>query len=156
MSNKLQNLAGIATIFALIIAILALMRDVWDYRVITGPLIPTETTSPKSSPSQFMKNYYTNINENRFKEAWKMLTPSFQTRKSSSYSGYYNWWNSIDRVEIQDVSLISQDSNSATVFVQISYIINGEFKKENPQYFTLVWNSVINNWQINHNNVVSS
>jgi hypothetical protein len=43
MGNKIQTLAAIAGIFGLLVAVLALMRDTFDYKV---PWIPVQSNTP--------------------------------------------------------------------------------------------------------------
>lgn len=51
MNNKLNNFAAIATILALLVAVLALLRDVLDFRVQSAPLPPASSTSTISTPA---------------------------------------------------------------------------------------------------------
>ncbi|NJK45795.1 MAG: hypothetical protein HC933_17385 [Pleurocapsa sp. SU_196_0] len=48
MGNKIQTLAAIAGIFGLLVAVLALMRDTFDYKVpwIPVPWIPVQSNTP--------------------------------------------------------------------------------------------------------------
>jgi hypothetical protein len=102
----------------------------------------------RSSPTQFMRDYYTKINEDKIGEAWQYLTQNFQGNSSSNYSDFYNWWNRVDEVQVKDVSLISQDNERAIVEVRTGYLMSGELREETPQQFTLIWNENIDNWQI--------
>jgi serine/threonine protein kinase, bacterial len=111
-------------------------------------------TAIKISPPQFMRNYYRNINENQIDKSWNMLTPEFQVKSSSSYSEFYSWWNSVDQVNVQDISLVHQDAQTAIVEVRIVYIINGIQKAERVQHFTLNWNARIKDWQISGRNKI--
>ena len=102
----------------------------------------------RSSPTQFMRDYYAKINEDRIGEAWGYLTPNFQGNSSSNYSDFYNWWNRVDEVQVQDVSVISQDNERAIVEGRTSYLVSNELREEAPQQFTLVWNENLDNWLI--------
>ena len=102
------------------------------------------------SPIQFVRDYYTIVNAKELDKAWGMLTPEFQNQdKKSGYSGFSDWWKSVDQVQVQEISLLSQSNDTAKVDVQIAYVIGDNFKKERPQRFTLIWNSRIRSWQIN-------
>jgi hypothetical protein len=114
------------------------------------PTILSSSQPSIPSPIQFVRDYYTIVNAKELDKAWGMLTPEFQNQdKKSGYSGFSDWWKSVDQVQVQEISLLSQSNDTAKVDVQIAYVIGDNFKKERPQRFTLIWNSRIRSWQIN-------
>jgi hypothetical protein len=111
-------------------------------------LVPSQRT-PAPSPIEFIETYYETINIKQFNKAWEMLTPQFQKQVAINYSEFKKWWSNVDKVDIQNISLVSQTDNMAIVTVQIAYVRSKRYEKENPLQYTLIWNSRIKNWQIN-------
>jgi hypothetical protein len=100
------------------------------------PTILSSSQPSIPSPIQFVRDYYTIVNAKELDKAWGMLTPEFQNQdKKSGYSGFSDWWKSVDQVQVQEISF--------------RIAIGDNFKKERPQRFTLIWNSRIRSWQIN-------
>jgi len=112
--------------------------------------VPSPTLETRLSPIQFVRDYYATVNAKEIDKAWGMLTTKFQNGVlTSDYSGFSNWWKSVDQVQVQEISLLSQSNDTAKVDVQIAYVIGDRFEKERPLRLTLVWNDSIKNWQIN-------
>ncbi|GAB1543665.1 hypothetical protein NUACC21_63410 [Scytonema sp. NUACC21] len=110
--------------------------------------VPSQKT-PAPSPIEFIETYYDAVDKNQFDRAWEMLTPQFQKQvPKSGYLEFKQWWSSVDKVDVQSVSLVSQTDNMAIVTIQIAYVIRNRYIKEKLQQFTLIWNSSIKNWQI--------
>ena len=152
-----STLPGILTgVAGIISAVAALIVGLNQAGLINKPSVKTPSSdldtsqhTDRVSPTKFMRDYYTRINENKIGEAWQYLTPNFQTNRSSAYSDFYNWWNKVDKVKVKDVALISQSPEKVIVEVRISYYINGNLREEKPQQFILIWNEGMGNWQIN-------
>lgn len=69
---------------------------------------PSSTAETKPSPIQFVRDYYTSVNAKQLDKAWGMLTPEFQNQDpTSGYSGFSDWWKSVDQVQVQEISLLS-------------------------------------------------
>lgn len=114
------------------------------------PIIEREGQQEKpTSPIQFMHSYYETINNGDIENAWGMLSPQFQRNQPNGFSGYKEWWGEkVDRVIIENISIIEEQEQEATVEVDVQYIINGDTKNETPLTYDLGWNRTINNWQI--------
>ena len=77
----------------------------------------------RPSADEFVKDYYSNINNRQYSDAWSKLSPSFQS-KSSSYSEYTKWWDSVKEIQIGDAHLINQSSDLAVVSIELWYAMN--------------------------------
>ncbi len=110
-----------------------------------------ETTPTKTSAEAAVKNYYSNLNQGKYQQAWNQLSASFQNNQKlhpESYNSYYDWWSKISNIDIQDVKQVSTDTETATVTVQVKYTKkSGESLSQSLELF-LVWNAANKNWAI--------
>jgi hypothetical protein len=93
----------------------------------TPTKIPTEITG-QESPADFIRRYYSLINERDYETAFGMLSNSFKDRfhccnPDGSYQiePYIDWWNTIDRVTVLSVDTNRWSSDKAQVTIQIRY-----------------------------------
>ncbi|MGB6300211.1 MAG: serine/threonine-protein kinase [Rivularia sp. (in: cyanobacteria)] len=111
-----------------------------------GSQIESKTDS-KPSPSQSVVNYYTTINNRNYTNSWNLLSPKFQINKSNNnYSEYTNWWNKVQRVEVEQANTLSKTSNNATVEVRMKYFLKSGRVVSDAQRFKLIWNPTQQNW----------
>ncbi|MGB3641456.1 MAG: serine/threonine protein kinase, partial [Rivularia sp. (in: cyanobacteria)] len=114
-----------------------------------GSQIESPKTDSKPSASQAVVNYYATINNRNYTTTWNLLSPKFQRNKSNNkYSEYTNWWNKVQRVEVERAKTLSTTSNTATVEVQMKYYLKSERVIPDAQRFKLVWNATQQNWNI--------
>lgn len=110
-----------------------------------------EESSPKASAEKAVKNYYSNLNQGQYQQAWKQLSASFQNNQQlhpEGYNSYNNWWTQMNNIAVQDVQQISQSTETATVNVQVKYTKkSGENISQSLELF-LVWNDLDNKWNI--------
>lgn len=99
-------------------------------------------------PSAFIYQYYEKINNNEIEEAWTMLTPGFQSESSDTFEGYLSWWNKVDSVLVNKITLLEEDSETARVKVEVVYLIDNKYAPEEPMELKLVWNKDKEEWQI--------
>ncbi|MCL2933645.1 MAG: hypothetical protein MGG11_15760 [Trichodesmium sp. MAG_R03] len=119
---------------------------------LTSQLISkSENTETKNSAEEAVKNYYLNLNQGKYQQAWSQLSASFQNHQKlhpDGYNSYYDWWSGISNILIQDVQKIKISTNTATVNVQVKYQKkSGENLTQSLRLF-LVWNSANKNWLI--------
>ena len=109
-------------------------------------LVSSENNS-RPLPAQAIRNYYTTINNNDYRTAWNQLTPKFKREKSNNdYSEYVNWWNTVERVEIDQVNTLSATSDTANVEVKLKYRMKDGRVSPNSHTFKLVWNLTQKSW----------
>jgi hypothetical protein len=96
-----------------------------------GVPIPTATFTPwpradYPNPEQFVTSYYESLNSRNYEETWSNLTSEFQ-KNCCSIAGnnpflvYVNWWDSVERVEVQSAYIQDWNANPAIVHVQVNY-----------------------------------
>ena len=111
----------------------------------------TENTQTKNPTEELVKNYYSNLSQGKYQEAWNQLSASFQNNQKlhpEGYNSYYEWWSGISNILIQDVQKINISTDTATVNVQVKCTKkSGENLTQSLKLF-LVWNSVNENWSI--------
>ena len=110
-----------------------------------------ENTQTKNSAEEAIKNYYSNLNEGKYQQAWNQLSASFQNNQRlhpEGYNSYYKWWSGISNVLTQDIQKINISTGTATVNVQVKYTKkSGENITQSLKLF-LVWDSANKNWSI--------
>lgn len=89
--------------------------------------IATEITG-QESPGDFIRRYYSLINDRAYTTTFEMLSNSFKDRfhccnPNGSYQigPYMDWWNTIDRVTVLSVDTERWSSDFAQVTIQIRY-----------------------------------
>lgn len=111
----------------------------------------SDTSALKSAPKrpaadEFVRDYYLNINNRQYGDAWSKLSPKFKSI-SSSYSDYVQWWNSVSKVKIGDINLVSQSSDVAVVNADLWYVMNNEqIFKDSKTLIYLMWSDEDNGW----------
>jgi len=113
---------------------------------------PTPTVTPsqkaKPSPEQFVKSYYSLVNDRQFQNAWKNLTPKFQSDRAGGYSTFTDWWRTIDKVSINGSRLVEVKENSAIIDIDLTYQ-KGKALFPETLRMNLVWDEASGQWQIN-------
>ena len=112
-----------------------------------GSQIKNSVIDSKPSPSKAIVNYYQTINNRDYTTSWNQLSPKFQKNKSNNnFSEYTNWWNKVQKVEVEQTNILSTTSNTATVEVQMKYYLKSGRVISDAQSFKLVWNARQENW----------
>jgi hypothetical protein len=83
-------------------------------------------------------------------DGWARLTADYQRNHAGGFSGYQNFWNQMQRVEISDVSATSSDTVRAT----LDYFYQDGRVVEEQTSFGLVFEDGI--WKIASSDVLSS
>jgi serine/threonine-protein kinase len=91
------------------------------------PFVPTNTMIPTQSNSveQFIRTYYQAINSRNYENTWSLLSETFRASvngpQNGGYQGYVDFWNSVDRVEVTEIKILEQSSQSAKASVVANY-----------------------------------
>ena len=105
--------------------------------------LETLTPTEKSilSPQGAVVTYYELINQRRYKDAWSNLSFEFK-QKSSSYSEYEKWWDSVESVNVSSIKLIEKRNRTAAVNAKIMYFMkDGRQFTQPSELILLVLNS---------------
>lgn len=102
--------------------------------------------SQRPLPTQFVEDYYQNLNYGNYQTAWNQLSTSFQ-QQGGGYSEYVTWWNSVREIRIGQIELIEQDSNKASVYAELTYVTNtGTDYEDTKTRIYLTWDFQSNTW----------
>lgn len=111
-------------------------------------------TLQMSSPEQAVRTYYDLVGQGRYDLTWPVLTEGFKQKfnccaPNYNYTGYTQWWDSVDRVEFGNVQTISQDGNRAVVYVELYYVMNNGERSgiDSMPYITLVYDPALGSWR---------
>jgi hypothetical protein len=105
-------------------------------------------------PEQFVRDYYSTINNRQVPAAWNRLSPRFQKNKElmpKGYSEYLEWWEKqVEQVKINQVLLVTKNTNSAIVEIKLQYFIRKTQRLSSPESIRLflVWDSKNSRWLI--------
>jgi len=112
-----------------------------------GSQVETPMTDSKILPSQAIRRYYTTINNRKYTVGWNQLSQNFKRNKSNNnYSEYTNWWNKVQRVEVEQTKTITTTSSTAKVEVQMKYYLKSGRVVPDAHRFKLVWNANQQTW----------
>jgi serine/threonine protein kinase, bacterial len=113
------------------------------------------STQPKvdrSSPEKFVQDYYATINEGQYQAAWNLLSPRFQDNQRlhpQGYDSYLNWWRGqVGSVNVDQVSLVEANAETATVDAQLTYFMKNGKQAPSSVRFSLLWDADNNQWVI--------
>ena len=116
------------------------------------PLVPTNTIVPTQSNSleQFIRNYYQAINSRDYENTWSLLSDAFRANAHSpqngGYQGYVDFWNTVERVEVLDIKILEQSSQSAKAFVVANYHYKNGATTTSEGNHSFIYDSSRNTW----------
>jgi hypothetical protein len=89
----------------------------------TQAAVPTATpTLDLSKPDQFVRFYYTEVNNRHYDTTYPLLTDHFRYATGTYTRDLYNaWWDRVKSVVIGDVHTQSQSSTLASVYAALTY-----------------------------------
>ena len=108
------------------------------------------TSRSKPAPQQFIRQYYSLLNQRNYQTTWNALSASFKSRKNINYSIYTDWWNSVSQVTLDNVKLVNQESESTFLSVQITYYLKGGETYSEGLYISLIWDARSEKWAIDN------
>jgi len=108
-------------------------------------ILPQNNTSPE----QFIRNYYSNINNRNYSEAYNDLSSEFKGF-SGNYKSYQEWWNKVAEVEILRVEILQQTDQSAFLKVELQYLMKDQrLISDKKPFFYLIWDNSNSKWLLN-------
>jgi len=118
-------------------------------------VLPTTTTPSGLSPEEFIRSYYSLINQRQYQTTFAMLSDSFKDKKhccnpdgSYEFGPYEEWWDSVSEVTIISVDTQGWDNTSAKVVVRISYYMNDGRIVDSTHTFDLHADPLSKSWLI--------
>ncbi|MFC2053022.1 hypothetical protein ACFLV7_01815 [Chloroflexota bacterium] len=118
---------------------------------------PTTTITPQAglSPEEFIRSYYSLINQRQYQTTFAMLSDSFKDRLhccnpdgSYKFGSYEEWWDSVSEVTIFSVDTQGWDNMTAKVVIRISYFMNDGRIVDSTHTFDLIADPLRKSWLI--------
>ena len=112
-------------------------------------MFPTENVVHPSDPKIFVRDYFNAVWQDRnYDYLWTLSTPSFQADASSGdYQDFVSWWESVDRVDILSVTVMSNDGHYASVDVHATFYLKDGRVLNNRNYsYDLIYDSNRQSW----------
>ena len=106
---------------------------------------PLPIPSPAVGPDQVVIDYYNLVSDGRYDESWPLLSDNFKQifnccAPNYNYSGYVEWWDSVDHVEFGPVRTVTQANNRAVVYAELFYhMVEGGVSEDRAPYFELLF-----------------
>ncbi len=129
---------------------------------VNSPVSPTLSATTTQNlanlppPDQTVRTYYQLVSQQRYDLSWPLLTDAFKQKfnccaPNYNYSGYLDWWNSVNYVDFGTVSVVSESGAQAVVYAQLYYVMNTGARSgvDSDPYIELLYNSATNTWQFN-------
>jgi hypothetical protein len=120
------------------------------------PLFPSSgTQTVNSDPGEFVRWYFTRVwNERDYQNLWdNYLTPSFKANVGSGlFDDYVWWWNTVERVDINSVSVLENNGGIAHARVNLTFHMKDGRVLENQIYdYDFLYDPVRQTWMFDFN-----
>jgi hypothetical protein len=108
-----------------------------------------------STPDGFLRWYFAAVwNERNYQDLWdNYLTPAFKARPNSGggYEDYAAWWSSVQRVDVNSVSVLQNDGTHAWVRVNLTFTMNDGRIVSNQEYdYALFYEAARQTWMFDY------
>ena len=105
-------------------------------------------------PEGFIRWYFETVwRQRNYQELWdNYLTPSYRANVGSgNFADYVGWWDSVERVEIQSVSVLQHNAGQATVRVYASFTMrDGRIVPSQPYDYDLFYDASRGTWMFDY------
>lgn len=117
----------------------------------SSPVSQSPTPSPvnRPSPTEAVQTYYSAINQGQLQAAWNQLSTDFQSDTKlhpEGFNSYTNFWQTIERVEVDSVTPLEATPKEARVMVRLKYFSRkGKVSPESLR-IKLIWDEKAGRW----------
>lgn len=119
---------------------------------------PSATTLPPATglqdPEAFIRWYFETVwRQRNYQDLWdNYLTPSYKVNVGSGdFADYVGWWDSVERVEIQSVSVIENTGGQAAVRVYAAFHMrDGRVVPSQPYDYDLFYDASRDTWMFDY------
>ncbi len=113
-------------------------------------VVITITPTQSNSLEQFIHTYYQAINDRNYAFTWSLLSDKFKANahgtENGGYQGYVDFWNTVDRVEVLEINILEQNSQSAKVFVVANYHYKNGVTTTSKRNLYFIYDLTRNTW----------
>jgi hypothetical protein len=107
-----------------------------------------------NTPEGFLRWYFSAVwNERNYQDLWdNYLTPSFKARPNAGgFEGYVAWWSSVQRVDVNSVTVLENDGTHAWVRVNVTFTMNDGRVISNQEYdYDLFYDAGRQTWMFDY------
>ena len=107
-----------------------------------------------NTPEGFLRWYFSAVwNERNYQDLWdNYLTPSFKARPNAGgFEGYVAWWSSVQRVDVNSVTVLDNDGSHAWVRVNVTFtMLDGRVISNQEYDYDLFYNSPRQTWMFDY------
>ncbi len=107
-----------------------------------------------NTPEGFLRWYFAAVwNERNYQDLWEnYLTPSFKARPNAGgYEGYVAWWDSVQRVDVNSLTVLENDGTHAWVRVNVTFTMKDGRVISNQEYdYDLSYNAARQTWMFDY------
>jgi hypothetical protein len=107
-----------------------------------------------NTPEGFLRWYFAAVwNERNYQDLWdNYLTPSFKARPNNGgYEDYAAWWSSVQRVDMNSVSVLQNDGTHAWVRVNLTFTMNdGRVVSDQEYDYSLFYDAARQTWMFDY------
>jgi hypothetical protein len=116
-----------------------------------GTVNPGSVSIDLSAPAQAVHSYYAAVDANRYDISWQMLSSHFKDvfnccAPDYNYSGYVDWWDSVDRVDVRNLQTVSQSADRAAVYMELHYTMRSGQQSIDRSYIHLIYDPTVGGW----------
>ena len=117
--------------------------------------IPSNTPSNNADPAQFIRDYFSLLNDRRYEEAWSKLSSKYKENTVNNGGGGYNeyvsFWNTVDKVEIILVEIRSQNNSEVYIYTEIKYYYKAGYTTVGHTNYKLIKDTSNKSWLVDPN-----
>lgn len=118
---------------------------------LAGTLLPAAGVQ---DPEGFIRWYFETVwRQRNYQELWdNYLTPVYKANVGSGdFADYVAWWNSVERVEIQSVSVLENTGTQASIRVYAAfYMRDGRVVSSQPYDYDLLYDATRGTWMFDY------
>ena len=107
-----------------------------------------------NTPEGFLRWYFSAVwNERNYQDLWdNYLTPSFKARPNAGgFEGYVAWWSSVQRVDVNSVTVLDNDGTHAWVRVNVTFTMTDGRVISNQEYdYDLFYDAARQTWMFDY------
>jgi hypothetical protein len=107
-----------------------------------------------NTPEGFLRWYFASVwNERNYQDLWdNYQTPSFKARPNSGgFEGYEAWWSSVQRVDVNSITVLKNDGTNAWVRVSVTFTMNDGRVISNQEYdYDLFYDAARQTWMFDY------
>jgi hypothetical protein len=105
-----------------------------------------------STPDAMIREYYDAINKRWYDMAWDNLSTHYKTKYNARPGGGYDfepfkdWWNSVEKVDVEEATFVGQDGALATVFTRYRFTMRNGRQSQGTVNYIVTFSPTEQRW----------